>query len=68
MLTTDQGTEFKNSLNKEMMQLLGIKYHLTTAYHPQVVIINIRLYLAASYNRHMQIAKTMAILLRFPLG
>ena len=37
ILTSDQGREFKNSLNEEMMQLLGIKYHLTTAYHPQVL-------------------------------
>ena len=33
LLTTDQGKEFKNELNKEMMNSLGIKHHLIT---PQV--------------------------------
>ena len=37
LLTTDQGSEFKNRVNDEMMQLLKIKHRLTTAYHPQVV-------------------------------
>ena len=36
LLTTDQGKEFKNELNKEMMNSLGIKHHLITPYHPQV--------------------------------
>lgn len=36
IVTTDQGSEFKNGLNDEMMKLLNIKHHLTTAYHPQV--------------------------------
>ena len=38
VLTTDQGTEFKNELNDELMQILGIEHRLTTAYHPQVCI------------------------------
>ena len=36
VLTTDQGSEFKNHLNEELMQHLKIRHHLTTAYHPQV--------------------------------
>ena len=39
ILTTDQGREFKNALNDELMKSLNIK-HLTTAYHPQVHIYN----------------------------
>lgn len=37
VITTDQGSEFKNELNKELARLLGIKHRLTTAYHPQVI-------------------------------
>ena len=36
VITTDQGSEFRNRLNKEMTTLLGIEHRLTTAYHPQV--------------------------------
>lgn len=36
LLTTDQGTEFKNEIDKQMMKLLGIKRIFTTPYHPQV--------------------------------
>ena len=36
MITTDQGKEFNNSLNKEFMKKLNIKHNLATAYHPQV--------------------------------
>ena len=36
VITTDQGSEFKNQLNDEMMKILNIKHHLITAYHPQV--------------------------------
>ncbi len=39
VVTTDQGSEFRNQLNSELNQVLGIKHHLTTAYHPQVVLI-----------------------------
>ena len=35
VMTTDQGTEFRNDLNKELMQVFGIKHRFTTAYHPQ---------------------------------
>ena len=35
----DQGKEFRNSLDKEMTELLGIKRHFTTLYHPQVLLI-----------------------------
>jgi len=40
VLTTDQGTEFNNKLNKELMRTLGIDHRLTTPYHPQVFKIN----------------------------
>ena len=36
LLTTDQGSEFKNEIDKQMMKLLGIKRIFTTPYHPQV--------------------------------
>ena len=36
VITTDNGTEFKNDLNKHLMELLGIEQRFTTAYHPQV--------------------------------
>ena len=40
ILTTDQGREFKNALNDELMKSLNIKHLLTTAYNPQVHIYN----------------------------
>ena len=36
VVTTDQGSEFKNQLNDEMMKILNIRHHLLTAYSPQV--------------------------------
>ena len=36
VLTTDQGGEFVNELNDEIMKRLGINHRLTTPYHPQV--------------------------------
>ena len=36
VITIDQGSEFKNQLNDEMMKILNIRHHLITAYHPQV--------------------------------
>ena len=39
VLTTDNGSEFKNKLNAEMTKLLEIKQCLTTLYHPQVLKI-----------------------------
>ena len=40
LLSTDQGKEFRNSLDKEMTELLSIKRHFTTPYHgPQVLLI-----------------------------
>ena len=35
VITSDQGIEFKNQLNKELMIVMGIQHRLTTAYHPQ---------------------------------
>ena len=36
LITTDQGSEFNNRLNRELMKKLKIKQILTTPYHPQV--------------------------------
>ena len=36
VLTTDQGSEFTNQLNDELMKKLGIDHRLTTPYYPQV--------------------------------
>jgi IS30 family transposase len=35
LITTDQGREFNNLLNKEFMKKLNIKHNLATPYHPQ---------------------------------
>ena len=35
VMTTDQGKEFRNQVNKEFMDVFGIQHWLTTAYHPQ---------------------------------
>ena len=35
VMTTDQGREFCNHVNKELMNVFGIQHRLTTAYHPQ---------------------------------
>eukprot|EP00731_Ephydatia_muelleri_P016252 Em0009g676a len=35
LLTTDQGKEFRNNLDKKITELLGIKRQFTTPYHPQ---------------------------------
>ena len=35
LVTSDQGSEFNNKLNAELMKKLNIKHILTTAYHPQ---------------------------------
>ena len=35
VITSDQGREFHNALNKQLMDEFGIQHRLTTAYHPQ---------------------------------
>ena len=35
VITTDQGTEFNNSMNAALMKEFNIEHRLTTAYHPQ---------------------------------
>ena len=35
MITTDQGREFSNNLNVEVMLEFNIEHRLTTPYHPQ---------------------------------
>ena len=37
-ITTDQGKEFHNLLNSELMKVFGIKHRLTIAYHPQAIL------------------------------
>ena len=39
VVTSDQGGEFNNALDAEMMKLLGIEHRLTTPYHPQVCVV-----------------------------
>ncbi len=36
VVTSDQGKEFNNKLNSELMRLLNIDHRLTTPYHPQI--------------------------------
>ena len=36
VITTDQGSEFKNQLNDEVVKIMNIRHHLITVYHPQV--------------------------------
>ena len=35
VITADQGREFRNKLNSELMKAFGIDHRLTTPYHPQ---------------------------------
>ena len=35
VMTTDQGKEFHNRVNDELVKVFGIKHRLTAAYHPQ---------------------------------
>jgi hypothetical protein len=39
LITTDQGREFNNLLNKEFMKKLNIKHNVATPYHPQVTVL-----------------------------
>lgn len=34
-MMTDQGKEFFNQVNAELMKVFGIEHRMTTAYHPQ---------------------------------
>ena len=36
VITSDQGSGFRNSVNESLMDLMGIDHRLTTPYHPQV--------------------------------
>ena len=36
VVTSDQGKEFNNHLNAELIKLLDIDHRLTKPYHPQV--------------------------------
>ena len=35
VMTTDQGKEFHNQVNAELMKVFRIDHQMTTAYHPQ---------------------------------
>ena len=35
VITSDQGSEFNNEVNAELMRSMEIDHRLTTAYHPQ---------------------------------
>ena len=39
VITTDQGSEFNNKLDSELMTLLNVDHHRTAPYHPQVIIL-----------------------------
>ena len=36
VITSDQGSEFNNRLDKKLMKMMKIDHRLTTPYHPQV--------------------------------
>ena len=38
VITSDQGSEFNNKMDKQLMKMLNIEQRLTTPYHPQVCI------------------------------
>ena len=41
VITSDQGKEFNNDPNKQLMTKLGLDHQLTTPYHPQVKTNNL---------------------------
>ena len=45
VITTDQGREFRNQLNKQLTDGFGIKHHLTTSYQPHVYNQNVLIYI-----------------------
>ena len=38
VITSDQGSEFNNKMDKRLMKMLTIEHRLTTPYHPQVCV------------------------------
>ena len=36
VITSDQGSEFNNNLDKKLMKMMNTDHRLTTPYHPQV--------------------------------
>ena len=38
VITSDQGGEFNNALDTELMEMMGIEHRLTTPYHPQIYL------------------------------
>ena len=44
VVTSDQGSEFNNNLDKELMKLLNVDHRLTSPYHPQVKQYSIYIY------------------------
>ena len=49
VIISDQGKEFNNNLNKDLMEKLGIDHRLTTPYHPQVRKITLHLHSSYVY-------------------
>ena len=50
LLTSDNGSEFRNELDTKLMELLGIKHIFTTPYHPQVKAVII---VHVNYTQHL---------------
>lgn len=38
VITSDQGSEFNNKMDKKLMKMLNIEHRLTTPYHSQVCV------------------------------
>ena len=56
LLTSDNGSEFKNELDKKLMELLGIKHIFTTPYHPQVkaaIVLDVK-HTALTWDEHIE--------------
>ena len=50
LLTSDNGSEFRNELDTKLMELLKIKHIFTTPYHPQVKAVIIQ---HVKYTQHL---------------
>ena len=60
LLTSDNGGEFRSQLDKVMMDMLGIKCHYTTPYHPQVLLVII--YTGIVYDNNILFNRQMALM------
>ena len=60
LLTSDNCSEFKNELDKNLMELLGIKHIFTTPYHPQVkavIVLDVK-HTALTWDEHIESARS----------